>query len=169
MKKRLQKGLLLFLLPLFAFTGIHKYYVSVTNVNYSEKDKAIQITSRIFTDDFDDLLILRYDLDGKLGTDKELELATTYITKYFKSKFTVQINGKQVAYSFLGKKYEDDIMVCYIEIPNIDITTVKSIEVRNQLFTDIYEEQQNIVHFKVNGKKKSFVLIKESSKGLLKL
>lgn len=169
MKKTFQKGLLLFLLPLFAFTAIHKYYVSVTNINYSEKEKAIQITSRIFIDDFEELLKERYDIKANLATDDESKLSQTYIDKYFRSKFKLKINGEPQDYKFLGKKYDDDIMVCYIEIPNIDLTTVKSIEVQNQIFTDIYEEQQNIVHFKINGKKKSFVLIRESDKGMLKL
>jgi hypothetical protein len=37
------------------------------------------------------------------------------------------------------------------------------------VLTDIYEEQQNVLHFKMNGKKKSFVLMKDSDKGMLKL
>jgi hypothetical protein len=34
---------------------------------------------------------------------------------------------------------------------------------------DLYEEQKNIIHFKIKGKKKSFVLIRESNKGMLNL
>ena len=35
-----------------SFATAHKFYVSVTNINYSEDDAAFQITSRIFIDDF---------------------------------------------------------------------------------------------------------------------
>ena len=50
--KFFKKSLLLLVLPLLAFSTAHKFYVSVTNINYSEKTEAIQITSRVFIDDF---------------------------------------------------------------------------------------------------------------------
>jgi len=34
---------------------------------------------------------------------------------------------------------------------------------------DTYKSQQNITHLKINGKKKSFLFIKDKSSGLLKL
>ena len=71
MRKTLFKGLLIVLLPLFAFTTAHKFYLSVTSIKYSEKDDALQITSRIFIDDFEKLLKERYDIEGKLATKDE--------------------------------------------------------------------------------------------------
>ena len=78
----LKKALLILLIPLFAFTTAHKFYVSVTNVGYSEKNDALQITSRVFIDDLDQLLKERYDIDAKLSTDAESELSDEYLEKY---------------------------------------------------------------------------------------
>ncbi|WP_282057001.1 DUF6702 family protein [Maribacter luteus] len=167
--KVLKKSLVLLLLPLLAFTAAHKYYVSVTNINYSEKDQAFQITTRIFIDDFEALLKERYGLEAKLATDKESKMADAYIGKYLKAKFLIHINGEQKQYRFLGKKYDNDIMVCYLEIPDIPGNDITSITVQNEVLTDLYDEQQNLVHVKVKGKKKSFVLIKENNKGMLNL
>ena len=58
----LKKSFLILLLPLFAFTAAHKFYVSVTNVTYSEKNEALQITSRVFIDDLEEVLKERYDI-----------------------------------------------------------------------------------------------------------
>ena len=44
---------ILFLLS--SFTGAHKFYVSVTNVAYSEEEASLQIISRIFIDDLEKL------------------------------------------------------------------------------------------------------------------
>ncbi len=167
--KFLKKSLVLLLLPLFAFTVVHKFYVSVTNVSYSEKDKAIQITSRIFIDDITEVMKERYEFEAQLATESESKMADSYIEKYLKTKFLVYTNGEQMQYNFLGKKYDNDVMICYLEIPGIEIEKVKSIKVQNELLTDLFDEQQNVVHFKINGKKKSFVLIKENNKGMLKL
>jgi len=166
---QLKKGLLLLLLPLFAFTVAHKFYLSVTNIEYSEKNDALQITTRVFIDDFENVLLERYGIKAELATDNESDFAGEYVQKYFKTKFVLQIDGERITYEFLGTTYEDDLIVCYIEVPKVKLSERKSIEIQNEILTDLYDEQQNVVHFKVKGKKKSFVLIKENNKGMLKL
>lgn len=166
MKKKIV--LILFVLPLLSFT-VHKFYVSVTNINYAEDSKAFQITTRIFIDDLEALLEERYGISAALATPQELEIADDYIEKYLKAKLVIQLNNEKTEYNFLGKKYDNDVVICYLEIDNIDLNTLKSIEVENEILTDLYEEQKNLVHIKYKGKKKSFVLIKSDTKGMLNL
>jgi hypothetical protein len=165
----LKKALLILLIPLFAFTTAHKFYVSVTNVGYSEKNDALQITSRVFIDDLDKLLKERYDIDAKLSTVEESELSDEYLEKYLRAKFSVEINEKTRPYKLIGRKYDNDVCIFYLEIEAIDLPAIKSIQIENQLLTDMFDEQQNVLHFKINEKKKSFVLIKSDTKGMLKL
>jgi len=167
--KYLKKSLLVLLLPLVAFSVAHKFYVSVTNISYSEKDRSLQITSRIFIDDFEQVLLERYGIKAHLATDSETALAKEYIEKYLNTKFLMFVDGEQRQYNFLGNTYDNDIMICYLEVPEVDLGTIKSIGVLNELLTDLFDEQQNVVHFKIKGKKKSFVLIKENNKGMLNL
>ncbi len=161
------KGLFLLFLPLIMAIGVHKFYVSVTNIEYYDKGKALQITSRVFIDDFEKALEERYEVKALLGTPEEVLNADEYITKYLNAKFLVKINGKPSRYQFLGKKYDNDIMICFLEIPEISLDQLNSIEIQNELLMDIFEEQKNILHFKILEKKKSFVLIRESNKGML--
>ncbi|MBR9853367.1 MAG: hypothetical protein GYB37_02160 [Algicola sp.] len=158
-------AMLLFL----SFSTAHKFYVSVTNIEYAEDNKAFQITSRVFIDDLDKLLSERYGIQAKLATPEESKLANEYIEKYFRSKFVVALNGKPVKYTFLGKRYDTDVAICYLEIPNVNLTEVKTMSVQNEVLTDLFEEQKNVVHIKWEGNKKSFVLIKENNKGMLNL
>ncbi|MDT0608610.1 DUF6702 family protein [Croceitalea rosinachiae] len=160
--------LLIIVLPLLSFTA-HKFYVSVTNINYSEKDDALQITTRIFIDDFEAVLLERYGISALLATDEEAAIAQDYMIKYLKSKFLVLLNDKQVVFNYIGKKYDNDVVICYLEVANIGFDELKSIEIQNEILTDMYEEQKNLVHIKYKGKKKSFVLIKENNKGMLNL
>ncbi|MCK0191386.1 DUF6702 family protein [Arenibacter sp. F20364] len=165
----IKKTLVVLLLPLFAFTVAHKFYISVTSIGYSDKDKALQITTRIFIDDFDKVLQERYGFTGNLASKDESSQANEYIEKYLRTKFALAINDKDVAYNFLGKIYDNDIMICYLEVPKVDISTVTNISVQNEVLMDIYEEQKNVVHFKLQNQKKSFVLIRENNKGMLNL
>lgn len=167
MTEKIKKSLLLIAIPILMASAIHKFYVSVTNVEYVEEEKSLQITSRIFIDDLEELLAVRYDIEAALATANEVNNSDDLISKYLNSKFEIKINGQSKAYSFLGKEYRDDLIVCYLEIPGIDIPNVSSIEVRNDVLTELFEEQQNVVHLKIGTKKKSFILMRENNKGML--
>lgn len=167
MKNAIKVSILFLIIPLLSSFTAHKFYLSVTEINYSEKDTSIQLLSRIFIDDLEELLNDRYEIDLNLTASNELKDAEDYIERYIKSKILLKIDGKDVSYNFLGKEYDNDVIKCYLEIDNIDINNVKTIEIENKLLFENFEEQQNIVHFKFKRKKKSFILIKENDKGLL--
>lgn len=170
MKPQLKKSIgLLAAMLLLSFTLIHKHYISLTDIVYSEKEAALQITSRIFIDDLEDALEARYTLQAKLATPQEEKTASTYIEKYIRAKFAVALNGTPVAYTFLGKRYDNDRIICYMEIPDVQTSVVKTISVQNDILTDLFETQQNIVHLQWKTQKKSFVLQQENNKGMLKL
>jgi len=160
--------LFLVMIPLLSFAP-HKFYVSVTNINYSKKDDALQITSRIFIDDFEAVLSERYGVEAQLATTNEAAIAEDYMIKYLKTKFVMYLNGQQAQFNYIGKKYDNDVVICYLEITNIGFDQLKKVEVQNEVLTDMYDEQKNLVHIKYQGKKKSFVLIKENNKGMLNL
>ncbi len=168
----MKKSFLLFFIAAFllsSFITVHKFYVSVTNINYSEKTDALQITSRIFIDDLDTLMKERYNIDTALGTKEESSLADDYIQKYLKAKFVLELNDEIVTYNYIGKKYDNDVVILYLEVPDIGFSGLNSISIQNEVLTDLYEEQKNLVHIKWKGKKKSFVLIRENNKGMLNL
>ena len=167
--KSLKRLLFLAVLPLFAFVTVHKFYISVTNVDYSEKDKAVQIITRIFVNDMNAVLTERYGVETKLGTDRETKVDSEYLEKYLRAKFVVEINGKTVPYNLIGKKYDTDMIILYLEVPKIELKNLSNIAVENEILTDLYDEQQNVVHFKIDGKKKSYVLVKSDTKGMLNL
>ncbi|NNE01599.1 MAG: hypothetical protein HKN52_00405, partial [Eudoraea sp.] len=133
---RLKIICLVLLLPLCGFTIAHKFYVSVTNIEYYEKEDALQITSRIFIDDFEGVLEERYDITAQLATPNEIADANVYIEKYLKAKFLLELNGEPVDFNFLGKKYDNDMMICYLEIPQIGFQNIRSIQIQNELLMD---------------------------------
>jgi len=159
--------LLLFfvLIPLVSFTTLHKYYVSVTEIEFIKEEKSVQIISRIFIDDFEAVLRERYDEGLTLMVENEKDVVEYYIEKYLKEKIKITINDNIEEFNFIGEEYEDDIMLCYLEIQ--DIEQISSIKVENKLLFDLFPDQKNIVRFKINSVNKSILLIKENDKGLL--
>ena len=136
-------------------------------MEYDEEDEAFQITTRIFIDDLETALNARYEVNAQLATEQEIEQSDALISKYLSSKISVSINGQQRNFKFLGKEYKDDLVICYLELTKVVLSDMKSIEVENDLLTEFFEEQQNVVHLRIGDTKKSFILVRENNKGML--
>lgn len=150
---------------LTAVSSTHEYYVSVTRVEHVPTQNSVQIITQIFIDDFEALLQKRYDDNVVLAIENESEQVEVYMRRYLKDKLGFLINGNKEDFVFIGKKYEDDIVYCYLEIE--DISTIESMVISNEILCDLYEEQENIVRTKINSKNKSFILNKANIEAVL--
>lgn len=156
-----KRFIIFLIIPLLAFTSIHKYYISVTQVDFFPQKKSVQITTRIFIDDFETLLRARYDKNITLATKQELTSVNLYIERYLNEKVTIKINGKDVKLSFIGKEYDADLIKCYLEIEGIK--KIESFEISNQVLFDLFDDQQNIIKTNINSKQKSVILSSQDS------
>jgi hypothetical protein len=161
----LKQLFLILVVPLFAFTAVHKYYVSVTQINYVPSEQSVQIISRIFVDDLEKLLRERYDETITLIAINEESSNNAYIEKYLKEKLKIKINGKEVRLTYVGKEYDADIVKCYLEVEGVK--KIESIEISNQVLFDLFDEQQNIVKTKIYSNQKSFLLDRSNKLALL--
>jgi hypothetical protein len=62
----------------------------------------------------------------------------------------------------LGKEYKNDITKCYIELRLAEVPD--NIELYNGLFLSLFNEQQNIIHFKNADQRKSYLLHQKKSR-----
>ena len=158
--------LLALTIPLLSFTSLHKFYLSVTEVEFVEDKQSVQIITRIFIDDFERLIQERYDEAVVLAGKDESKKVNMYMDRYLKDKIQVKIDGELVDIHFLGKEYEEDIVYCYLEAENVK--KIKDIEVTNEVLFDLFDDQQNIVKLKMNNKYKSFLLTPNKRSAMLK-
>ncbi|WGK65179.1 DUF6702 family protein [Croceiramulus getboli] len=163
------KFLFICLFLLFNATEVeqHKFYLSVSEVGYSEEDQALQVIIRVFYDDLEDVLQERYDPKIRVDETADQEVLDAWIERYLSQKFKVTVNGQARSGNFLGKRYEDDQVVSYLEFKNV--SDPKVIEVENTVLMDLTPEQKNMMHFHIKNKKKSFLLIDGNDKALLNL
>ncbi|MBT8261756.1 MAG: hypothetical protein KJO05_02970 [Bacteroidia bacterium] len=163
--KFLKLTFLIFIFPLLTAATAHKFYVSITKVEYVAEKQSLQIISKIFIDDIEDALQTRYDEDLRLDPEKETEREETFLKQYIFQKLKIAVNGTPVTFDYIGKEYETDIVKIYLEVT--DISEVKTLEITNKVLMEMFEEQQNIIHYKSGGKRKSLVLEKDYPKGML--
>lgn len=156
MKKNLLRLILpIFLVILLSSFDWHKFYVSVTQIDYVPNKKRVEITSRIFIDDLEKALERKFKKKFYLTTSNEIENADVLIQEYLKEKIKISINKKSQKIEYLTKEVEGDVLIFYTKIAISK--KINTFEIYNSLLTDTYKEQQNIVHLNINGNKSSFL------------
>ena len=147
--KILALSIALFLAPL------HEFHSSVMQIDHNAKNKTLQITVRVFTDD----LCLSLENAGapkmELGTQSEPPSANEHIENYLNKNIAFTVNGKEVAFKYLGKEAQLDATWCYLEIEKAG--NVKTLEVVNTLMLSEFEDQTNMINLNIDGRKKSGV------------
>ena len=156
---------LLLFMPLMAFS-VHKYYVSLCEIEYKKEKESIQIIIGFFIDDIELTLNKDYKTSLKIATKDEFSDIDTYFESYLNNNFKLIVNSKPANYQYIGKEYDDDIVRFYLEITAIK--NLYSLEITNTCLIRDFEDQQNIIKINANKKHKTFYLDKKTHKGLLK-
>lgn len=157
--------LTLILIITSAFT-FHKFYVGVFQVDYFKEKKAVQITARLFIDDLEKVLQKKYNKHFYITTKDEVSDANKFIANYLEEKLKIKINNKMQSIQFLTKETEDNIVICYLKINFKD--NIKDLEINNNVLSDVFNEQQNLVHLNINGNKKTILFTNTETKQKLK-
>ena len=160
-------GLLSCVLMAWKSQDVHKSYLSVSQLSYSQKDQAIQMTCRVFIDDFNAVLKERYAITALLGTDEPATISEKYAEEYVVKKVQFFEDDQPLDIQLLGYKKDNDVLIYFLEAKTSSFTEAKKFEVRHSLLTDLFEGQQNVVHTKFRGVKKSFLLMKDKPSGII--
>src|ERR1700722_658727 len=134
----------------------HPLYISVTEIKHNAKDRILEVSCKVFTNDMETVLEKmsgsRVDLSAaatKAATDK---LIDTYVEKHLRLK----VDGKPVQLHFVGSEQENDGTWSYFQVN--DVPAVKRVDVVDELLYDSFNQQINILHVTVGGQRKSFRL-----------
>jgi len=137
----------------FLLTAAHPFYVGITSVDYNKEAKRVEISCRMFYDDFEVELKAGDGKDVDLINPKDRAATDSLLSKYIRSHFRLAVDGKVLELRYLGYEIEDDVAWCFLEAVNI--ASVSKITVDNRLLFDQFPKQSNILHVTANGKRKS--------------
>jgi hypothetical protein len=166
MKKIVLYALITLLFFVATSFGIHKFYVSIYQINYAAEKKMLQITSRIFVDDLNAVLYKKYNKKTFLGDQNESPEDIVLMKKYMLDNFSIKVNGLQKPIHYLSKEIETNVVICYFNIK--DISKIKTLEVKNTVLLELNSEQQNIIQSTIYGEKQSLLLTEDNFSGMLK-
>jgi hypothetical protein len=129
----------------------HPFHVSVIEINHNATDKTLEISCKIFTDDFEKVLAKNYKAKTDLINPPNKAAMDTLVKKYILSHLSIKADGRPVAIQYLGFENENEAVFSYIEADNI--SAVKKIEVTANIMYDMFDDQVNIIHTIVGGKR----------------
>jgi hypothetical protein len=151
----------LFITLLLAALPLHPLHISVTEIEFDEKDKALEIMTRVFIDDLETTLRAKnnqpeldiLNLKGGLTVDQ-------LVQDYLAGHFSITLDGKPQKIKYLGHERDGDAFILYSEVSNVK--KWKTIRILDDSMTEVFDDQSNLINVTVRGKIKSLRLTKDT-------
>jgi hypothetical protein len=133
---------------------IHDFHSSIAEVNFNEKNKSLEVSLRVFTDDLE-LALAKSNGLSKIYLD-ETKKYNDLINKYIATTFYfLDTKNVKQSHNFIGKELEGDVTWIYFEIPLKK--AIKGFQLRNAVLTELFEDQSNMVNMTYKKQKQTFI------------
>lgn len=153
--------LFIWMLPFFLYldglTKAHPFFMSTTEIEFNNSEKRVEISCKIFSDDFEKTLRMHETQKIDLLNPGVKKTMNKVVENYLKNHLKININGKDKAMEFLGFEQEEETIISYLQIS--DIAVVNDIQLQNDLLYEYSSQQMNIVHVIVHKQRKSHRLM----------
>lgn len=136
-------------------TARHDFHTSLTEMRVNAKEKTVEVTVRVFTDDLENALT-------KMAANQRVRLEAAdkhdlLIDRYLKQHFMLTTaSGKPRPFRYLGKEFEADATWLYLEFPLTE--PLAGAKLQQLVLLDLFDDQTNLVNvFYGNDEKRSFL------------
>lgn len=148
---------LIFLVHSLSFTNsnvpLHPFYLSVSEIKYNSESKHLELSVKIFIDDFENTLHKVTGQSINLTFPKDPGVRDQLVDEYIQKNLILTINGKPITIQFLGLEKEEEAVWCYFESDACELPS--TVQIKNTLLYQALEGQINIMHVTVGNQRKS--------------
>jgi hypothetical protein len=131
----------------------HPFFVSVTEIRHNPKTKTVELSVRVFFDDFEKTLSRQSGEKINILKPADRKRVDVLIAGYIQKHLKIKVNGKGLSLRYLGYEIDEDAAWCYFESPVVNNIAV--LDVQNDLLFAEHPDQTNMIHAIVNGKRQS--------------
>ncbi|WP_337042618.1 DUF6702 family protein [Emticicia sp. 17c] len=136
-------------------TAAHAFHTSLTEIQYNAKEKSLEVTIRLFTDDLENALT-KLNNGQKVMIGGKNDNSDAVLNKYVQQHFAIITPQKQKkTLQYLGKELEGDATWIYVEIP--EAQALKDHVLYNDFMQELFDDQTNLVNFFYGSNKKTFL------------
>src|SRR5438270_1744959 len=97
----------------------HPFYISVTEVNHNSKDQTLEISCKMFADDFEQTLEKNYKKQLDISTEKDKPEFDKLIPDYMARHLSFVVDSKPVHFSYVGYEKDKESVYCYFQIEKV--------------------------------------------------
>lgn len=143
---------IIFLISFFSFSYAQEFHASTTKIEIDAGE--LRLTSKFFTVDLEKAV--GASTSNKSDFDNKAK-------KYLNDKMILKVNGTPVNLIYNGSQTNDKSTRIYLKAVNI--SEIREIEMKNSMLIEMFEDQQNLLTFDINGVRKSLTTKKGTETG----
>lgn len=123
---------------------LHPVHVSLLTVDLDPESGKIEIVFKLFSDDFESIILHKYNVDLDLTSNVDPGEKTDVIHKYINESFELYINGTKIDnWEYTGSQINEEAIWLYYQ--NLWPGEIDSVLIANEIMMDLYEDQTNLV------------------------
>ena len=152
----MQKLLFVFTLFLFSLSpakNLHPYHVGSVEFNYNSKSKTFQITAKFFLDDLENALKDKYGKAVHFNDANYKSQINEYLKKYCEEYLKLKADNQFLKIDYVG--FEEDSESVNIFLESEPLTSPKKVETAVSFLYNYFDDQMNIIHIVIDGKRQS--------------
>lgn len=155
-------SIILYLSLLLSSSSIHEVHLSKSELNFDTATQSIQLSIRLFLDDFELAIKNQGHSDVNLFGKREDPLSDDYIEDYLQSKLKVIVGQDTSEMAFIGREMSEDFMAiwCYLEVEHVPLGV--DIQVVNSIFNEMYDDQRHVMVISKDNKRIDHWIIDEA-------
>lgn len=134
------------------WASAHKFYTSLTQVEYNAKTHSAEVIMNLFTEDLE-TAVSNFHKKKIRSTDDDFKMLCY---RYLDSKFGLQDSKNRVLKNeYVGLEFKRDMVSVYFEVKVAQ--GLKQVHLKQLTLLETYADQTNIVNVKAGSSKKSLV------------
>src|SRR5204862_3564317 len=126
---------------LFNKTEAHPLHVSVTEINHNAADKTLEVSCKLFTDDFEKVLAKNYKVKADLVNPSGKTAMEKLVNDFVQKHLVIKADGKQTQIVYLGYENDNDAIYSYFQADSIG--SVKKLEITNSILHEMFTDEIN--------------------------
>ena len=127
-------------------------------MEYQDTDQEFKVAFRIFYDDFESIIGIKYGVQLRLGTPYEMQDGPVYYTRYISEKFIFEADGQMLKPEFQYKEIIDFSIWLYYKYQCPE--DIQRMVIKNELMMDMFDDQTNLMIIKYRDFEKGYTLRK---------
>ena len=132
---------------------IHPYHVGSVEFNYNSKSKTFEVTGKFFLDDLENALKEKYGNAVHFNDPKYTAEINLLLKKYCEEYLKLKTDNKFLKLHYIG--FEEDSEAVHIFLESETVASPKKVETAVSFLYNLFDDQMNIIHIIVNGKRQS--------------